>query len=355
MKRKPPPLIAPIAFLENRWLTHGLFWAIVLSLLLGGGYGQSSVSPFFKMTLIEFSGYFVFSYIVLLILVPYFLYSSRFTGFIILSVLLNVVFAYVMYKTNTMALKDIPGIEELNIFTTLPVFVLFFFMVTAIKLGKDLLIVQHENEITQRQKLQQELSFLRGQLSPHFLLNTMNNLYGLSVIKSDKLPNLMLRLSDLLRYTIYDTKTDRVPLKNEVKYLMDYIELQKIRLSSKVRLMVDFPTEMPEKWTIVPLLLVVFVENAFKHSQTSANERAPFIHFDIAVTEGYLHFIAENSFEEQAKTPDDFTIEKEGGLGLQTTLRRIELIYGKTALPKITTNDGCHRVELKLKLTDGKD
>ena len=205
------------------------------------------------------------------------------------------------------------------------------------------------------QKLQQELSFLRGQLSPHFLLNTMNNLYGLSVIKSDKLPNLMLRLSDLLRYTIYDTKTDRVPLKNEVKYLMDYIELQKIRLSSKVRLMVDFPTEIPEKWTIVPLLLVVFVENAFKHSQTNANERAPFIHFDIAVTEGYLHFIAENSFEEQAKTPDGFTIEKEGGLGLQTTLRRIELIYGKTALPKITTNDGCHRVELKLKLTDGKD
>ena len=165
----------------------------------------------------------------------------------------------------------------------------------------------------------------------------------------------MLRLSDLLRYTIYDTKTDRVPLKNEVKYLMDYIELQKIRLSSKVRLMVDFPTEMPEKWTIVPLLLVVFVENAFKHSQTNANERAPFIHFDIAVTEGYLHFIAENSFEEQAKTPDDFTIEKEGGLGLQTTLRRIELIYGKTALPKITTNDSCYRVELKLKLTDGKD
>ena len=136
MKRKPPPLIAPIAFLENRWLTHGLFWAIVLSLLLGGGYGQSSVSPFFKMTLIEFSGYFIFSYIVLLILVPYFLYSSRFTGFIILSVLLNVVFAYVMYKTNTMALKDIPGIEELNIFTTLPVFVLFFFYGNSHKIGQ---------------------------------------------------------------------------------------------------------------------------------------------------------------------------------------------------------------------------
>jgi len=354
MKRKPPPLIAPIEFLENRWLTHGLFWIIVSGLLFGGIVGQKESALLFKMIGFELLYYIVFSYIVLLFLIPFFLYNARFTLFILLGALLNILFAYIDYKTTWYYIKDIPGAETHSLLVALPIFVLFFFLVTAIKLGKDLLIVQHENEMGQREKMQQELNFLRAQLSPHFLLNTMNNLYGLSVVKSDLLPHLMLRLSDLLRYSLYDTKTDKVFLKNEVDYLLDYIELQKIRLSPTVKLSVVFPTEIPENATIVPLLLVVFVENAFKHSMNSANGKVPFIHFNISLDGDHLFFVAENSFEKQVASDDGFKIEAEG-IGLQTTLRRIELLYGKDSLPKITTENGCYRVELNLKFSHGKN
>ena len=245
--------------------------------------------------------------------------------------------------------------DEANTLEIVPTYILFLFLVPALKMGKDLLIVQHENEQVQQQKLQQELSFLRAQLSPHFLLNTMNNLYGLSVIKSDQLPNLLLRLSDLLRYSLYDTKTNKVTLKNEVQYLLDYIELQKIRLSPKVQLTVNFPSEMSENHTIEPLLLVVFVENAFKHSQSITPKNVPFIHFDLKIEGELLIFTAENSFENQSETSHNFTIDKDGGVGLQNTLRRIELLYGKESLPKITTENGCYRVELNLKLNDEKN
>ena len=355
MKHKPPPIVAPIAFLKNCWLTHGLFWLIVISVQATSLYGLSDFTISAMILALETVYMMIFTYIILWALIPHLLYTTRFFYFIIMSILLIIIASYCDYKTVVFFYKGVPNIEELSFFTSMPLYVLFLFMVTAIKLGKDLLIVNYENEIAQKQQLQQELNFLKAQLSPHFLLNTMNNLYGLSVIKSNDLPPLMLRLSDLLRYTLYDTKNDKVALKNEVEYLRDYVALQKIRLSAKVQLQVDFSDNIPENLTIAPLLLVTFVENAFKHSQNYTLNQAPFIYFHLSEKDGFLHFISENSFEKAEEKHDNFKLNTEGGVGLQNTLRRIELLYGKENLPIIATDNNCYKVELNLKLDDAKN
>jgi two-component system, LytTR family, sensor histidine kinase LytS len=230
-------------------------------------------------------------------------------------------------------------------------------MVTALKLVKDLLMQQYDAEQDQKQKMVQELSFLRSQLSPHFLLNTMNNLYGLSVAKSDDLPKLMLRFSDLLRYSIYDTKSEYVSVRSELKYLTDFIELSKMRISSQVQVKFDIP-EIDCNKGILPMVLVVFVENAFKHSQDLQSSVKRFIHIKIWVEEDYLCYQSENNCgsatyinAELSNQLDTFKIIKEG-IGLETTMRRLELIYGKDHLPTVIHEKDVYKVNLRLKLNE---
>ena len=354
MNYKSPPILAPISFLKNRRLTHAVGVTAVTIVMASNHLGEPQFYPAFKVFCLEMFCYLTVTYIGLLVLIPKYLYTSRFWAFIGSSILLSVVFSYIEYKLTWWILRGTTDITGLYVFTLLSADALFLCLITAVKVGKDLLIVQYENAIVQREKLQQELNFLRAQLSPHFLLNTINNLYGLSVVQSEQLPNLMLRLSDLLRYSLYDTKTDNVSLKGEVQYLLDYIELQRIRLSSRVELKVAFPIEILESLTIVPLLLVVFVENAFKYAQSSGTDHRLFIHLTMSVNADKLCFVAENSFKKREVSQGDFVLLTEG-IGLNTTLRRIELLYGTKSLPIITTDNGCYRVELKLNLTHAKN
>jgi sensor histidine kinase YesM len=353
MSVRPPLFFAPISFLKNRLLTHSVFWAIYLSVTFVSSWGSTYVSNFWEVFIIDTVSNVVFCYVVILVLIPRLLYQYKFILFVLLSIIWIAIMCVLNYYLFLYALRNVPNdTQYLRVTDFLSINVLLLFLITAIKFGKDLLIIQHETELAQRDKIQQELSFLRAQLSPHFLLNTMNNLYGLSVIKSDELPALMLRLSDLLRYTIYDTKTDKVALKNEIEYLLDYIELQKIRMSAKVKLTVDFLVDIPDSWHIAPLLLIVFVENAFKHSQNMVKTSPRFIHFKINIQDNIFTFISENTFEDepafgQNKEPN-IALRHEG-IGLETTLRRIELLYGKGNLPHITKDNGVFRVALTLK------
>jgi Histidine kinase/GHKL domain len=353
MSVKPPPIFAPISFLRNRLFTHSTFWGIFLSVILIGSIGNTYIVHFWRVFFVDLIVNIGYAYGVLLVLIPYLLYQSRIVSFIGACVIWTIMVCYIELYIMKFIYADTPNeISVLKVTDYVPIFILTLFLVTAIKFGKDLLLIQHEAELAQRDKIQQELNFLRAQLSPHFLLNTMNNLYGLSVIKSDDLPPLMLRLSDLLRYTIYDTKTDKVPLKDEIEYLLDYIELQKIRMSAKVKLTVDFPENITSDWYIAPLLLIVFVENAFKHSQNMVTTDERFIHFSIRLQNNTFTFRSKNSFGNEPifdKNTEGVIKLQNEGIGLETTLRRIELIYGKAHLPQIKKENGIYRVELTLK------
>jgi two-component system, LytTR family, sensor histidine kinase AlgZ len=353
MPQKPPLIIAPISLLKNRLIIHSIFVSVVLIALFFSYFQEFSRNDKTQYyVLLDFIETFTFCYLFILILIPKMFYNSRVVLYTICGISLSFFWSFITINTTQWAYAQaFPEIDKVHWSNAVGTYFLLFFMVTGLKLGKDLLIVQHENEIAQRQKVQQELTFLRSQLSPHFLLNTMNNLYGLSVVKSDDLPKLILRLSDLLRFTIYDTKDDLVNLKDEVQYLTDYIELQKIRMNDKVDLQIDFPTELPSNKQIVPLVLVVFVENAFKHSQNVLSKSNRYIHFTISIEANYLYFLAENSYcQVSANQSVDSKEIQNDGIGIENTKRRIELLCGTESIPKIEKENGKYQVQIKLKL-----
>ena len=169
-----------------------------------------------------------------------------------------------------------------------------------------------------QEKLETELKFLKAQLNPHFLFNTMNNIYGLARKKSDLTPQAILRLSKIMRYMIYECAADKVLLTKELEILSDYIELEKLRYGD--RLTVTFAKSITkEGGTILPLIMLSIVENAFKHGVSEARSDLE-INIDVVVTKKQLQFSVLN-------TKDDDQIECGNGIGLKNIRRQLDLTY----------------------------
>lgn len=172
-------------------------------------------------------------------------------------------------------------------------------------------------EEMEKQKSETELSLLKQQINPHFFFNTLNNLYALSITKDEQTPEVILQLSELMRYTIYKGKEEEVNLQEEVKYLEDYVKLQQIRLHKNL----DFRFEKSiadAGIAIPPLLFINLVENAFKHGIEPAEKEA-FLHLKMEANEQQLTFTCTNSVEELSK--------EKGGTGLTNLRRRLELRF----------------------------
>ena len=158
-----------------------------------------------------------------------------------------------------------------------------------------------------------ELSLLKTQISPHFFFNTLNNLYALTVKKSDEAPGVILKLSDMMRYTIYEGRKDLVPLKDEITYLENYIELHKIRYHKSVS--IQFEHEIEEGDVISPLLFIILLENALKHGVESLMQDA-FVKMSLKSNAKEVHFTIENNFDENKE-------DTERGIGLDLSLIHI--------------------------------
>lgn len=209
---------------------------------------------------------------------------------------------------------------------------------TALKLSKD-------SFIRRQQEKEAELKLLKAQLNPHFLFNTLNNLYGLSVIKSDKLPNLMLKLSDLLRYSLYETSGVLVPLEKEIKYLENYIALEKIRLEDKTTINFEVSGNI-SSLKIAPMLCIVFVENAFKHLGI-LNDGTSFVSVKIKEHNNELFFSCENTIDNDET--EHHNLEKgKSGIGLQNAKKRLSLLYADKHQLKIEKKTTTYVVNLKL-------
>jgi len=202
--------------------------------------------------------------------------------------------------------------------------VLFCFAVLA--LGTSIKVTEswYENEKQRKemenQKLGAELSLLKSQINPHFFFNTLNSIYSLAIIKSDRTPEAVIKLSEIMRYIIYDTEHKLVPLSKEVEYIANYIELQRLRLSKHIK--VIFKTQLSKEESVIePLLLLPFVENAFKHGVD--NEKGGKIQVLITQSGNTLQLHVENPLIEEP------SIEKNGssGIGMNNTLKRLKLLY----------------------------
>jgi len=213
--------------------------------------------------------------------------------------------------------------------------ILVFSFASALKIARD--------SFERRQKSKDaELKLLKAQLNPHFLFNTLNNLYGLSVVNSDKLPELMLKLSDLLRYSLYETQTTFVPLKKEVEYLQNYISLERIRLEDQAK--INFEKEITALHQIAPMLLIVFVENAFKHLDSGNGIEE--VNVSVKAADNTILFKCQNTMSSQSNM-----LEKENaGIGLENVGKRLKLLYPNKHQLSVKNNGNIFTVELKLEM-----
>ncbi len=225
----------------------------------------------------------------------------------------------------------------------LPAFILTSAIGTAYRLVNDKLQADRLAQEKQEENLKTELSFLRSQINPHFIFNILNNLVALEEMKSEELGPTILKLSSLMQYMLYETDEEKVPLNREVEYLQSYIDLQQQRFGEKVPVKVsrDVPAGYYE---IEPMLLIPFVENAFKHGVGMIEN--PMIDISLRVSEGILYFSVRNRFNPGSEEVKD----KTSGIGLGNVMRRLKLLYGNQQVLHISQDGGWFTVSLELNL-----
>ncbi|MEJ7644739.1 MAG: histidine kinase [Chryseolinea sp.] len=214
------------------------------------------------------------------------------------------------------------------------------FQITALRSTSDRVTFERNRKERETESLKSELALLRSQVSPHFMFNVLNNLVSLARKKSDQLEPVIIQLSHLMRYMLYDSGEKRVSLKDEIDYLQSYIDLQKLRFGNDVPVAFDKNINS-STLPIEPMLLIPFVENAFKHGVGII--RSPQIIIHLSVENNILLFTVKNKFTETVETKD-----ANSGIGIQNVRRRLDLLYKNMHWLTIHGADGWFVVELKL-------
>ena len=350
--------------IHDNWIKatlHVIAWIIVIiiPLYLDKAYGGGNQHRLYEFYLHTFSAGVIF-YIGYLWLVPrFFLRDKIFTYFIILIGLILATHYITNYIEESYfydpaqfvkfqeALKNITGKDE-NFRPPIKVFGLFnhilsSFLLSGFAIGLGVMEKLKRNEKRQKElekeKLNSELAFLKNQISPHFFFNTLNNIYSLIGIDGPIAQESVLKLSKLMRYLLYESEHGETMISSEIDFMNNYIDLMKLRLSSKVELKVDFPREFPD-FSIPPLLFVPFIENAFKHGITYRNQS--FINISLKLENEQIRFSAENSVGKNSQTGD----LQHSGIGLENVQKRLGLLFPDNHELKIEQNETIFRVEL---------
>ena len=189
-------------------------------------------------------------------------------------------------------------------------------------------------------KTEAELALLKSKIDPHFFFNTLNNLYGLAIEKADETPEVILKLSEVMRYTIYEGENETVNIKDEISYLEKYIEIHQIRYQKDVSILFDKEIDNYET-RIPPLLFIMLLENAFKHGVESLTDKA-YIRLYLKCKRKKISFTIENNF--------DIDIKANKGIGLGNLKKRLQLLYPKKHELIVSSKDGIFNVQLNFKL-----
>jgi len=228
-----------------------------------------------------------------------------------------------------------------DVFTFAPYFVMFFFvaMSTLINLSYRWFFQLQKIQAFEKAQISSELALLKAQINPHFFFNTLNNLYALALENSPKTPSTILVLSNLMRYVIYDANTEKIGLTDEVKYIENYVELQKIRLLRPENASFEVNVKL-NNVKLPPLLLIIFIENAFKYSISTMADKAR-IHIFLDGDEAQINFTIENNY-------DPSQMKSTHGIGLANARKRLDLLYGKNYQLTIRDESSTYTVNLKL-------
>ena len=210
---------------------------------------------------------------------------------------------------------------------------------TGLKLSVKWVQSEQKRVNAEKENVESQLAFLRNQVSPHFFMNTLNNIHSLIDLNSEEAKESIIRLSKLMRHLLYDSETENIPITKEIEFIRNYVDLMKLRFSDKVEIKLDILNPLPPK-SIPPLLFTSFVENAFKHGISYQN--ASFINISFSYLEEHLNFEIRNSNNHLSKE------EATSGIGIENSQKRLDLIYGEKYDLKIDDQENEFCVNLSI-------
>jgi sensor histidine kinase YesM len=336
---------------NNWWLRHILFWIFILNYFTWGfGIGETGDVKSQYIRILEFiPGFMAVVYPLLYFLIPQFLVKKKYSLFILGFIgLIGFAILYAeIFQLNYHSTKKFFGFDYRWGRNILP-FIHVTGIATAIKFIKYAYFQEDRATKARQQKTIAELELLKAQIHPHFLFNTLNNLFAHTLRNSTDSPQIVSRLSNLLRFMIYESRQDFIPLAEETKLLNNYIDLEKLRYGQELDISVNFSGNQENK-LIRPLLLLPLIENSFKHGMSQQLEKK-WIRLQIDVDQNTFYFKLANS-----KDPKQIKTEVRGkskGIGMENVRRRLELLYpGKHTL-EVLDQDDVFLVKIELEIID---
>lgn len=337
---------------------HTLFWILILSFFLffvGPNVARNIkvINPIFY-TIVNFGVYGLINisifYVSLFVVIPLTADRKKYGLFILMSALLVVVYGLLKYAI-AYNFKDYyltVGPQQLEVpkqfkpyilSTLVPSGFMLFFSVVYKAIAEWFRNDSVKKELT-HQKSQAELQFLKSQINPHFLFNTLNNIYALAYKKSDDAPAAILKLSEIMRYMLKESDDYKVNIEDELKYLQSYIDLNSIRYKEGVFLNIDLNLDS-NNYRIMPMLLISFIENIFKHGLVNDSNFPVLIKLDI--DKGKLNFSSSNTVRKGNK-------DESSGIGLKNIMRRLDLMYPNNYKLKIKEENNLFQLTLSINL-----
>ncbi|MFD0798344.1 sensor histidine kinase [Maribacter chungangensis] len=295
--------------------------------------------------IVSFFNYALGAMVINYIFLPRFFYQKKYLMFFLyVGIIVAAIIAVEELVLERIYFPDTRGKHFPGVFYSLLDVMPVITILAGFKFAWDASLKQKEVEELRTSVKESELQFLKSQINPHFLFNNLNNLYSYAIEQSPKTPSIILELSSVLRYMLYDCKEDFVALGKEIEHLKNFTQLNELQIEDRGKVTFE-AGNMPSGYLIAPLILNVFIENAFKHSTASQSED---IQIDIRIqldAQGQLYFICENSFR-----PVTNTDKLNNGIGLKNVQKRLQLIYPDAHTLEISETDQKYSVHLRMKL-----
>ena len=346
-------------YLSYRIINHLIFWllTLVITAYQGSLFGGTFADNLLNMTIL-LPVQLIVAYILVYVQIPRWAFHNKWLPFG-LSLIIIAYFAAVLARIITIYIAEpLIGIDDIKVpileimmdpINLLKVYIVILyipaFILFLIKMTKERFSNAQRVTTLQKEKKTAELNFLKAQMNPHFLFNTLNNIYSLAKNKSDQTPEMILKLSEILDYTIYECNDERVSITQEWELIENYVDLEALRYNKELDLVLDKDIDN-ENTKIAPLILITIVENAFKFGLATAKQ-IPKISISLSVQENKLDFVVKNSKASNSKQSKK---DKKKGIGVTNIERQLTLQYPEKHYIKSTETDEQFQVTLNINL-----
>ncbi len=325
---------------HNKYLIDALVWIAFCLVFHGAALFKADtiIVPMLVKSLLVCASVF---YVNVYFLLPRYMFRGLYTRYVIGVVVCSALLLLLLYVL--LPWHDVVPNEKQGPFVgawLLPVAGMFFVSTVYAYFRRDRISHKREIDLT-HQNIEFEMKFLKSQINPHFLFNALNNIYALSIIKSERTPEMILKLSDMLRFTLYDSENMKVKLGREIEYIVNYIEFQKLKMDSEPNIKVDTSNCNPEMM-IEPMLMIPFVENSFKHGNID-NVKKGWLQIEIKTLGPILVFKVKNSLPTVALSKDVV-----GGIGVENVRKRLDILYPDRYEFEIDTSNNTFSVYMKI-------